>query len=360
MKDRETSRRLCLEVPSRLGENAILVCRKHEVLDGNYKISRKRKAICLPLSRELTEEEVQDFRREISDLRLGEQEFEQDPGRRKSVKEVLENTLPPELLEELPRAMPTVGDLAIVEIPKELASFDEQIGDAILTTNPGLKTVLAKTSKIGGLHRTREFKVLAGEKRTTTIHREYGSVFYMDLSKVYFNPKLSYERNRVSNCVGEGETILDMFAGIGPFSIQIAKRIEKVKIFAVDINPIAIEYLCKNIDANRVQDRIIPIEGDVRRIVQKDLHGKADRAIMNLPGSSASFVDTACLALKRQGGVVHYYQFAHGRHPIQEAKATLVRNVEATGRSVEAILAARKVVATAPREWQVGIDAHIS
>lgn len=360
MKDPETSRRLCLEVPSRLGENAILVCRKHGVLDRSYKISRRGKRICIPLIREPTEKEVQDFRSEISDLRLREQEFERNPRRRTSFKEVLEKTLPPELLEKCPRAMPTVGDLAIVEIPEELTSFDEQIGDAILITNPSLKTVLAKTSKIGGLHRTRGFRVLAGEKRTTTVHREYGSVFYMDLSKVYFNPKLAYERNRVSNSVGEGETILDMFAGIGPFSIQIARRIGAVKIFAVDINPIAIEFLRKNIGANRVQDRIVPIGGDVRRIVQESLHGKADRIIMNLPGSSTSFIDTACRALKRQGGIVHYYQFADGRYPIQEAKATLVRSVEATGRRIEAILAARKVVATAPREWQVGIDAQIS
>jgi len=351
--------RHCIHIPERLGEQAILVCKKLGVLDRSYKISKRRGEILLPLTRRPTEKEERHLKCKLPVFRLGKEKFEPESKRRPKVREILEEVIPPKLLKRLPRSMPTVGNIAIIEIPEELSSFDEKIGNAILIANPSLRTVLKRAGSTSGIHRIRRFKIIAGERRTTTIHREYGCSFHLDLSKVYFNPRLAYERNRVSNLVSDGETVLDMFAGVGPFSIQIAKRKESVKIFAVDINPVAVEYLHKNIEANKVQDRIVPIEGDVERIVQEKLKGKVDRVLMNLPGSSERYINTACKALKGQGGIIHYYQFARGSNAIEEAEQKLLRGVEAAGRRVEAVMALRKVMATAPREWQIGIDALV-
>ena len=353
------ARKHCLFVPEALGQSGLVLCKQLGILDSKYKIMRNKGEVLLPLVRNLTNDETIHLRNGLSSFELGEKEFEPDLGRRPTIRQVLTETVPPELLGKLSRSISTVGDLAIVEIPEELSGFDEQIGNAILTTNPNVKTVLKKASSIQGIYRTREYEVVAGEERTATIHREYGCSFHIDLSKVYFNPRLGYERNRISRLVNEGEMVLDMFAGVGPFSIQIARRARNIKVIAVDINPAAIEYLRKNTEANRVQDRVFPVLGDVERIVQEKLEGMVDRIIMNLPGSSEKYINTACKALGVQGGIVHYYRFSGGDHAIERAEEDFVRGIRETGRRVEEVMMARKVVATAPREWQIGIDAHV-
>ena len=360
MKESEYLKRHCLSVPKNLGEIAITASRRLEILDKDYRISRKNGEILLPLLRKPTQEETRHLRSELTAFKLMEELFEREPKQKSTVKQILKETVPPKLLEEIPKSMPTVGDIAIVEISNELSMYDLQIGEAILLANPSLKTVLKKVGNVYGTYRTRDFEIIAGESRTVTVHREYGCILNVDLSKVYFNPRLAYERNRVSRLVEKRETILDMFAGVGPFSIQIARRNETTKIFAVDINPMAVEYLNRNIEENRMRDRIVAIEGDVENIVRQRFEGKIDRVLMNLPGDSMRYIGTACKALKRRGGNIHYYQFAVGSDALEVAEQTFRREVEKTGRKVEGITTIRRVIATAPREWQIGIDARIS
>lgn len=359
MEEIVRARKHFLLVPEALGQSGLILCKQLGILDRKYKILKNTGKVSIPLVRSLTNDETTYLRNGLSSFELGEEEFEPNLGRRPTVRQILMDTVPQEFLRKISRSLSTVGDLAIVEVLEELSGFDEQIGNAILTANPNVKTVLKKASSIQGTHRTREYRVIAGEKRTVTIHREYGCSFYLDLSRVYFNPRLGYERNRISRLVNEGEMILDMFAGVGPFSIQIARRVKNIKVIAVDINPAAIEYLRKNIEANRVQDRVLPVLGDVERTVQEKIEGRVDRVIMNLPGSSEKYINTACRALGVQGGIAHYYRFSGGDHAIERAEEDFVRGVKEAGRRVEEVMMTRRVVATAPREWQIGIDARI-
>lgn len=359
MKEFEYLKRYCLSVPKNIGQRAILASRRLEILDRDCRISRKNEEILLPLLREPTQEETRHLRSELTTFKLMEEIFERDPKQKSTIRQILKEMIPPKLLEEIPKSMPTVGDIAIIEISNELSKYDEQIGKAILTANPSLKTVLKKAGSIHGTHRTRDFEIIAGESRTVTVHREYGCILNVDLSKVYFNPRLAYERNRVSRLVGKRDTVLDMFAGVGPFSIQIARRNKMIKIFAVDINPVAVEYLHRNIEENRMKGRIVAIEGDVEDIVQQRFEGKVDRVLMNLPGSSERYLDTACKALKRRGGTIHYYQFAKGSDALETAEHTFRRGVIKAGRKVNGIITFRRVIATAPREWQIAIDARV-
>ena len=87
------------------------------------------------------------------------------------------------------------------------------------------------------------------------------------MRKVYFSPRLATEREKITNQVNNGETIIDMFTGVGPFSIAIAHN-KKVEIYAIDINPDAIHYLGKNIILNKIQGKIIPILGDVKDVLK--------------------------------------------------------------------------------------------
>jgi len=179
------------------------------------------------------------------------------------------------------------------------------------------------------------------------------------LAKVYFSPRLSYEHSRVASLVKPGETVLDMFAGVGSFSILIARRLEDVLIYAIDLNPDAVELLKKNVLVNRVQRGVKPILGDARQVVDQKLSHVADHVIMNLPEKAIEFVDAACQAIKEEGGIIHYYEFSDAPQPLETAKRRLTEAVGQTGRLLEKITLARIVRGIAPFTYQIAMDAKI-
>jgi tRNA (guanine37-N1)-methyltransferase len=209
--------------------------------------------------------------------------------------------LPPGLDELLPSSMDIVGDIVGGRLPDELGEFVGNICGAIARAH-NAKTV-AVDRGVKGEMRLRDLQLVIG-KETGTVHREYGLSLELDLGSVYFSPRLSSERWRISNLVRDGETIIDMFCGIGSFAIMIAKHRNPKRIYAIDINPTAIEFLRSNVFRNRV-DKIVPILGDAKDIVKK--LESADRIIMNLPLSSFEFFESALMA-SRNGGVIHYYE----------------------------------------------------
>jgi tRNA (guanine37-N1)-methyltransferase len=272
---------------------------------------------------------------------------------------LLKDKLPTHLIVRLPHAIDFVGDIAIIEVPPSLYAYKAVIGKAILETSHKVRTVLAKVGAVEGTYRLREFSIIAGENRTETIHKEYGCQYHVDVTKAYFSPRLSYEHNRVVSLVEEGETVVDLFAGVGPFAIQIAKKRKSVKVYAVDINPYAVEFLKENVRLNRVEGKVFPILGDARQIAKDRLSGLADRVIMNLPESAIEFVDAACKVTKVAGGTVHFYGFVNASGSVENLQLLLAESIEKSGRGLEKILSSRLVRATAPHEWQVVVDAKI-
>lgn len=212
--------------------------------------------------------------------------------------------VPEHLKELLPTSFDMIGDICILKLEEELLPYSQEIGEAILKTNNNLK-VVALDGGVKGEFRTRDLKIIAGEKRTTTTHKEYGLRFEMDVSKVYFSPRLARERKRVVDLIENenGETILDMFAGVGPFSIMIARHSNIKEVHAIDINPDAVEYLEKNIKLNKV-DNISHYLGDARSVICEIPN--ADRIIMNLPHSAIDFLGTG-LDVLQPGGIIHLY-----------------------------------------------------
>jgi tRNA (guanine37-N1)-methyltransferase len=260
----------------------------------------------------------------------------------------------------VPRSSDIVGGIAIVEIPRELQPCKTIIGEAVLKLNKNVRTVLAKHGAVSGTFRLREIEVIAGRPDTTAIHREHGCLYYMDLAKAYFSPRLSFEHHRVASLVRDGEAVLDMFAGVGPFAVQTAKMLKNVRVYAVDANPYAVEYLKKNIRLNRVNSKVIPILGNSEEVAERKLQGMVDRVIMNLPGQAAQFICAACRALKPRGGIIHFYGFLRAPDTLQTVQAGFVQAVEQCERKVKGISHSRLVRATAPYEWQFVIDAWVS
>jgi tRNA (guanine37-N1)-methyltransferase len=329
------------------------------MIDRELEIRKDADFIYVPLTRKPSGNELATLKAQIPDFQLETRIFPGRKQRKKTLAEVLENQLPPHLLASLPRALDIVGDIAIIEIPPELKSHESIIGEAILKTHNNTRTVLAKVGAVSGTYRLRKFDIIAGEPRTETVHKEYGCRYHVDVAKAYFSPRLSHEHMRVASLVQGGETVADFFAGVGPFSVLIAKNHGDARVYAVDVNPEAIKFLKRNISLNRVENRVFPILGNARRVIRDELTGVADRVIMNLPEKGIDFVDAACGAAKSEGGTVHFYGFVRLPDTLENVKLCFSEAVRKAGRKVDSFLFEKAIRETAPYEWQVVLDAKI-
>jgi tRNA (guanine37-N1)-methyltransferase len=349
----------CLKIHKALGEKAITLIRELNLLDRELRVKRVGDDLYIPLISEPLPSHLEELEKSLTEFEVSASSFPERAKRPLKLVDLLEDRLPPHLLASLPRAIDFVGEIAVVEVPPELEGHKRLIGEAILATHNRVCTVLAKSGVVRGTYRLREFEVIAGVDKTETVHKEYGCTYHVDLSKVYFSPRLSHEHDRVASQVREGETVVDMFAGVGPFSILIAKKCRNVRVYSIDVNPDAVRYLEKNIAVNGVEKRVVPFLGDARQIVEERLTGVADRVIMNLPERALEYVDVACKTIKTGGGIVHYYEFTDEPAPSDAAKNRLIEVVKQTGRNVREILLARTVRVTAPYTWQVAVDGEV-
>jgi tRNA (guanine37-N1)-methyltransferase len=349
----------CLKIPKNLGEQAIRLVGELEIFDHKLKIQQIEDCLCIPLTREPPPAILNRFEEKLPEFEISTHNFPEQKKRHLKPLDFLADKLPPHLLGNIPRAIDFVGDIAIVEIPPELSTYKKEIGEAILKAHKQINTVLAKLSAVEGVYRVRDFEVIAGAEKTATVYSEYGCVYHVDVAKAYFSPRLSTEHNRVASQIKEGETVVDLFAGVGPFAIPIAKKQENVRVYAVDVNPDATALLKRNIAVNRAEKQVVPILGDARQVVREQLSGKADRVIMNLPETALEFVDVACEALKPDGGIIHYYSFVKAAKPLETAKVRLTEAVSQNNRQVKKLLLAKTVREVAPYKWQVVVDAQI-
>ncbi|WP_423793327.1 tRNA (guanine(37)-N1)-methyltransferase Trm5b [Methanocaldococcus indicus] len=234
-----------------------------------------------------------------------------------------------------------IGDLVLLQIDDEVPyNIRKDIGELAYKLIP-CRGVFRRKSEIKGEYRVREIEHLAGENRTLTIHKENNYRLYVDIANVYFSPRLGWERKRVGELVKGNEIVIDMFSGVGPFSIACKNA---KKIYAIDINPYAIDLLKKNIEMNKLQHKIIPILSDVREV-----NLKGDRIIMNLPKYSYKFIDKA-LELVKEGGVIHYYTIGKD---FDEAIKPFINKCEFK------ILNKRIVKSYAPREYIFSFDIKV-
>jgi tRNA wybutosine-synthesizing protein 2 len=216
---------------------------------------------------------------------------------------------------------------------------------------PGVNRVV-KLGRIRGLKREPEVDVLVGEG-TETIHKENHCQFKLDVSQIMWSKGNTTERKRIAGLVKEGETVVDLFAGIGYFSIPIAVHSSVGKIYSIEINPTAYNYLCQNIDLNKVSDIIKPFKGDCRNLAPE---GVADRVLMGYIGNTHHYLDVALDALKDEGGVIHYHESVPDKLKFKRP----VERIEeaADGREVK-ILENKIIKKYSPGVYHVVVDAWV-
>lgn len=301
----------------------------------------------------------QDLTKDFPTIRfIKENVDEPSISRNKSFLDVVKMMLPQELLPLVPKSFDIIGQIAIIEVAEELRAHEKLLAEALLRQIHHLKSVYSKAGVVEGVFRLRQFKFLVGIRDPSTIHKENHCQFALDITKVYFNPRLGRERDRIASLVSPNQKVLDLFAGVGPFSIQIGRK--GALVHAIDINPDAVYYLCKNITLNKVEKFVIPHEGDARIIVTSSLAGQFDKVIMNLPKSAQNYLDTASLALKVSGGRIFLYHEVNERDDLSELKRVIEQNVRKTSRKNVEIVSIKKVHNIAPFRWQTCFEISVS
>ena len=350
---------VCVKVPKNQGEKTIMLATKLGLADKSLVIQREEDNLVIPLVREPVGIELATLKSQIPQFVLYIAVFSEKALPPETLTQVLRDKLPNDLLVSVPQAFDIIGDIVVIDIPLKLKLYGNLIGEAILQTQKNVKTVLAKAGDISGIFRVRDYTFIAGKQKTQTIHREFGCTYHVDIAKAYFSPRLSHEHERVAALVETGEVVADLFAGVGPFSVLIGKKCSEVKVYAVDLNPDAVELLKVNVQINKVDGHVFPICTDAREIAKGKLKGTVDRVIMNLPETAIDFIDVACNAIKPKGGVVHFYGFVRSPDTIENLQHRFTVEVERNGRKVKAFLLARSIRETAPFESQIVLDVKI-
>jgi tRNA (guanine37-N1)-methyltransferase len=278
---------------------------------------------------------------------------------RKRLRDKLSETLPSEQLRKVYNSFDIIGDIAIIKHNNNQNA--EAVAKQIMAVHKNIKTVLTPVTRIAGDFRVRELRLLAGENKTNTSHKESGCTFKVDIEKCYFSPRLSHEHSRIAKLVKSGETVVNMFAGVGCFSIIIAKTQSKTKIYSIDVNPTAVRYMEENIKANCVCEQVFPLLGDSKDIIQPQLQGVADRVLMPLPEKALEYLPYALSALKQTGGWVHYYDFQHApgkEDPLEKTKLKVAQKLDRIG--IGYVFANSRVIRpTGPNWYQTVIDIQV-
>jgi len=330
-----------LRVPSTMAEDIRRLLLQAGHIHPEAQIRRDGEHILIPVTGKPGPDELGVLPGANENIAVIEAEFE--PKRKKpSLEEILGFT----------PSFDVIGDIAIVDADDPDAT---RIAKALMEYRKSINVVLGAVGPVEGEFRTRQWVVLAGEHRTRTMHKEHGCRYNVDLATAYFSARLGTERKRMADMVKPGQYLVDLFAGVGPFSILIGKSVPGASVVAVDKNPGAVKLLRENIRLNRL-DNVTAVEDDARHAAGNLKHS-ADHVIMNLPQSAREFLDCGILTAK-SGGVVHFYDITHEDDLYGTSWGLIQEAVARGGRKVECV-GNRIVRSYAPYQYNVCIEFRV-
>lgn len=276
--------------------------------------------------------------------------------RKSAVLEAVEGLVGGEDLRKALKGVDIIGRIAVIKIPREWQEIRHQVGERILA-KLGVDSVYMQTAPARHGDRVRGVEWLAGKRSTVTVYSEHGCKFFVDIEKVYFSPRLSNERRRIADLVAHGETVVNMFAGVGTFSIIIAKS-KGAKVFSIDNNPNAFELMIENVAQNRLNGKVIPILADARETVA-ELEGSAERILMPLPELAEAYLGDAVRMLRGEGWI-HVYAHEKGGNESDVVERAKVRMLKSAGQFAEVIKCEGKAVRSIGRKsYQVVLDMQV-
>lgn len=343
-------------------------------IEYRYKFIKERDFILIPLNRS-SMDEIQNYIERNRSLKyeiVSRKVIKNPKFKYKTIEDLLKEERPEWNYKLIPKSYDIIGSIAIIEFPnldnlsqKEKTLFKEDVAKAVINVNKSVKSVYEKVSQVKGEYRLRNLQILFGNDDPETVHKENHAIFKLNVKKTYFTPRLVTERKRIANSnICKGELIVDMFAGVGPFSIQIAKK-RDVQIHSFDINVDAYKYLKENIYLNNVEKKIFPYNINIKTLLESEsqlnnlLRGKIDRIIMNLPEKSLEFLDVACFLMKKNGGIIHNYQFCSKPKPIELGIKKFSHTLSKYQYQIEKVIHANIVKSYSPLMDLISLDVKI-
>ncbi|NJL44370.1 MAG: class I SAM-dependent methyltransferase family protein [Nitrosarchaeum sp.] len=270
------------------------------------------------------------------------------------LKGALAKKLTAQELELVKTAYDLVGDIAIIEIEKELQSKAKIIGETLLGLFPNINVVLQR-GKHEGTFRTQNLLHLAGENRKETLHKENGVLIKLNVEEVYFSARLSTERKRIAGLVEPGEHILVCFSGCAPYPCVLAKHTRAETILGIEINPTGHAYGLENIKLNALKN-VTLLNGDIRDLLPT-MEESYDRVLMPLPKDAEQFLDVT-LPHVLQNGTLHIYQFWQEKDIDQNTQA-LIAHINTLGYTAE-LLQTTLCGQHAPGTYRICLDLRIT
>lgn len=254
------------------------------------------------------------------------------------------------------------GNIALVKFDKEINIKDKKnFANKLLKDNKSVKTVLEKKGKFKGRLRKQETKHLAGLKTKEALYRENGCVFRLNIDSVYFSPRLSNERREVSQKIKKGEEVLVMFAGVSPYSVVIAKNSLARMVYSNEINKEANKYSRLNAELNKVKNRIIFLDGDIKRIAPRlaKQKKKFDVIVMPRPQLKEAFLKEAFTLSKtgKLGTRIFYYDFCK-EEEINSVVERVKKEAKKSNKRIK-ILKVKKAGEIAPYKYRIRIDFRV-
>lgn len=276
-----------------------------------------------------------------------------DPPPVEAVRQRLSSHLTPDQLSRLPQGYFRLGHVLVLDLP--LPHPEQEVARAYAEVL-GKRSVLGREGGIEGEFREPRMRLLWGDPNTETEHQEYGVRYRLDPARVMWSQGNLQERGRVSQWRVDGETIVDLFAGVGYWTLPLAVHGMAAKVVAIEKNPTAFHYLEENIQLNGAGDRVQALLGDCRDVAPRDV---ADRVILGLLPDALPFLETALRALKPTGGWIHVHRVTSAKKSGDECEDEVGDAVERLHRSVRAI-ATRRIKSYGPRREHIVVDVEVA
>ena len=340
---------LGLKVNKKDAEKARLYLESHALLSTQHKLYGDNSFIYLPINGQITGKNRRLIEGRLSGSFIN---FKFENSLKKSkYRKILHDNLGKKYA-EVTKSYDVIGNIALINAKGGPA---KQIAKAIMATNKSVETVISKGGAVSGKYRVRKYRHVLGKRNFVATYRENGAVFNFDMRKTFFSSRLAFDRLRISKLVKEKENVVVMFAGMGPFAIQIARMHRNAKVVGIELNRNAYNYMKQNIRLNHVTNVIAEL-GDVN-IVANKYKGFADRIIMPLPKDSHNFLDAA-LKVARKKAVIHYYAFGDKETAFNRSIKKIKEFMMKHGK--KAVISNRRVVRQySPKEIEIVLDVII-
>jgi tRNA (guanine37-N1)-methyltransferase len=334
-----------VKVKAKDANETIKYLKEKKFVNNEYKISKNENYVFIPIIDKFNNKNEILDKFIVKNIELDK--IEKSP---KSLSDALKKINPNLTDEKYTKSYDQIGDIAIIDIDKDMIKYEKEIGMAILNSNKSVKTVFRKSKKVSGMLRLRGLSHIGGEYKTKTLHKEYGLNIVVDVENTYFSPRLATEHNRIANKIKENSEILDLFCSLAPFGFHIAND-KNCHIDCIDINPIAIEMIKESLIKNKLVGSLNPICIDASEFLLKN-NKKYDYIIMNHPSGAFDFLERVETKFEK-GTTIFYYDFVK----IKNYEKNIKEKLKTINFDIENIHIVRQ---SSPSEYHICVEGKLN